>query len=141
MMEASKDSDYYIHTALLTSLLVVFFASMTDSIQDSQNDRPQPAATVEMTNTLEFTPDTVYIEQGQKVQWINSSQLVHSVTADPEKETIDGSVHLPDGAVPFGSGMMDPKEKFSHTFETTGSYTYFCIPHEAAGMKAVIIVR
>lgn len=99
-----------------------------------------PAAVVGMTNTLSFTPDTVRIEAGETVRWENNSVIVHTVTADVEKSTMDKSVRLPDGATPFHSGDLKPEATFEHTFEVPGHYRYFCVPHEAA-MRGTVIVE
>jgi plastocyanin len=100
----------------------------------------EPAAVVGMTNTLAFTPDTVRIEAGETVRWENNSVIVHTVTADEEKATMDKSVRLPDGADPFHSGDMEAGDTFEYTFETPGRYRYFCVPHEAA-MRGTVIVE
>jgi plastocyanin len=100
----------------------------------------EPAAVVGMTNTLSFTKDTVRVQVGETVRWKNSSIVVHTVTADPEKATMDKSVRLPEGAEPFHSGNLEAEETFEYTFETPGRYTYFCVPHEAA-MRATVIVE
>jgi len=99
----------------------------------------EPAAVVGMTNTLAFTPDTVRIEAGETVRWKNNSVIVHTVTADAEKATMDKSLRLPEGATPFHSGDLEPKTTFEHTFEVPGRYRYFCVPHEAA-MRGTVIV-
>ena len=101
----------------------------------------EPAATVGMTNTLEFDPDTVRVEVGETVRWTNSSIIVHTVTADPEEATTDESVRLPEAAAPFDSGDLDPKATFRHTFEVPGTYRYFCIPHEGTKMYGTVIVE
>jgi plastocyanin len=100
-----------------------------------------PAATVGMTNTLEFDPDTVRVQVGETVRWTNSSIIVHTVTADPDEATKDESVRLPEAAAPFDSGDMDPKATFQHTFEVPGTYRYFCIPHEGTKMYGTVIVE
>lgn len=100
-----------------------------------------PAAVVDMTNTLEFAPDTVRVEGGETVRWKNGSVIVHTVTADPEKATEDGSVQLPDGAESFDSGTLDPEATFEHTFPVPGTYRYFCIPHEGTNMYGTVIVE
>lgn len=131
-------------------LLVLFFMQFaTGSPADAQ--RPDgdatrsrvadPAAVVEMTNKLTFAPTTVTIEVGETVRWKNTSVIVHTVTADPEEATIDGSVQLPEGAEPFDSGNMDTQATFEHTFTTPGTYTYFCIPHEVTKMRGTIVVE
>ena len=30
---------------------------------------------------------------------------------------------------------------FTHTFETTGEYAYYCAPHQSLGMEATVIVN
>lgn len=120
---------------ILTGLLFLFGLLGSNNISETE-----PAVTVEMTNQLTFKPDTVTIEKGETVLWKNTSLLVHSVTADHDKKTEPESVALPEGAEPFDSGLMDPEEEFSHTFTVRGTYTYFCIPHEAA-MRGVVIVE
>jgi len=101
----------------------------------------EPAAVVEMTNTLIFTPDTVRIKAGTTVEWRNTSLLVHTVTADPDLATLAESVQLPEGAKPFNSGNLDVKATFRHTFDVPGTYLYFCIPHEGAKMRGLVIVE
>lgn len=115
---------------LWTGLLVGSAVAQTSS---------EPAAVVGMTNTLSFTKDTVRVQVGETVRWENNSVIVHTVTADPEKATMDKSVGLPEDAEPFHSGNLEAGETFEHTFETPGRYTYFCVPHEAA-MRATVVV-
>ena len=101
----------------------------------------EATATVEMTNQLTFTSDSVVIGVGETVEFRNTSALVHTVTGDPSRASLDASVHLPEGAESFHSGRMKPGETFSHTFESTGTYRYFCVPHEGAKMRGVVVVR
>jgi plastocyanin len=96
---------------------------------------------VGMTNRLEFTPDTVRIRVGETVRWRNGSDLMHTVTGDPAQARDPSSVRLPEGAATFDSGEMQPGDVFEYTFEVAGEYQYFCIPHEAAGMIAWVIVE
>jgi len=123
-----------------TFLAAVLFGFSTTMPLKSLYKYNDPDVTIGMTNDLKFTPDTVRIKKGETVLWENSSLLVHSVTADHDKKTESDSVQLPEGAEPFDSGLMDPDETYKHTFNTKGTFTYFCIPHEAA-MKGVIIVE
>lgn len=99
----------------------------------------EPAAVVGMTNTLSFTKDTVRVKVGETVRWKNSSVIVHTVTANAEKATMEKSVRLPEGASSFHSGRLQPKATFEHTFKVPGRYRYFCVPHEAA-MRGTVIV-
>lgn len=120
--------------ALVGAVALIAAAWTTGTVQEA-------TATVEMTNQLTFTSDTVVIGVGETVEFRNTSALVHTVTGDPSRASLDASVHLPDGAEPFHSGRMKPGEAFSHTFESTGTYRYFCVPHEGAKMRGVVVVR
>lgn len=101
----------------------------------------QDTATVEMTGALEYVPQTVTVDAGGTVRWINVSGAVHTVTADPTKARDPAHVELPPGAEPFDSGFVDPGGQYSHSFDVPGRYTYFCIPHEGAGMIGEVIVQ
>jgi plastocyanin len=99
------------------------------------------AAEIGMTNRLRFSADTVRIRAGQTIRWRNTSDVVHTVTADASRAVNVASVRLPSGAQPFDSGNMTPGSAFEYTFTIPGEYTYFCIPHELAGMTGTIIVE
>ncbi len=88
-----------------------------------------------------FEPAEITIRVGDTVRWRNDSEFDHTVTADPGQAQDEDSVMLPEGAEPFGSGTVAPGEAFEYTFEAPGRYRYFCIPHEAAGMIAEIVVE
>lgn len=80
-------------------------------------------------------------EKGQTVHWTNTTPLIHTVTADPDKATLEESTKLPDGAETFDSGKLEPKATFEHTFEVEGTYKYFCKPHEGAKMYGYVVVE
>lgn len=96
---------------------------------------------VDMTNGRAFAPGEITVDVGETVTWRNGSLLVHTVTAVSDSATEEGSVRLPEGAEPFGSGRLGPNATFSHTFETPGTYRYFCIPHEEGGMVGTVHVE
>lgn len=94
-----------------------------------------------MENQLRFLPDTVRIRPGDTVLWRNSSDLIHTVTADPEQAARSESVRLPPSAELFHSGDIRPGGEFRHAFPIPGEYKYFCAPHELAGMTGMVIVE
>jgi plastocyanin len=98
------------------------------------------AVEVGMTNRLTFTPDTVRIRVGQTVRWRNSSDVIHTVTADPGRAADASHISLPEGAETFDSGNMEPGSTFERTFSVAGTYQYVCLPHELAGMVGWVIV-
>jgi plastocyanin len=101
---------------------------------------PGDGVVVEMTNQLTFSPSSVTIQVGDSVTWRNTSQLAHTSTCDASKANDpEASVRLPAGAEPWDSGILTPGGEFSHTFETAGTYRYFCIPHESVMVGQIIV--
>lgn len=106
------------------------------------------ATTVEMTDDLVFDPDTLTVTVGDTVVWENVGSARHTVTAYEDRIPDDAEYFASGG---FGSeqaardspreGLVEGDESYEHTFETPGSYEYFCIPHEAAGMTGSIDVE
>lgn len=111
-----------------------------DHLQAQAPDGQTIGATVGMTNQLTYTPERVSIRAGQTVKWTNTSDIVHTVTADPQKANNPEHVRLPGQARTFDSGDIEPGGTFTHTFTVPGTYRYFCIPHEAAGMVGEVEV-
>lgn len=98
------------------------------------------AFTVQMTNQLRFEPAQLTVPRGTTVTWTNTSSVQHSVTDDASKAINKADAELPAGAQPWDSGLIDPGKTFEHAFDVPGTYKYFCIPHETAGMVGTIIV-
>ncbi len=98
------------------------------------------ATIVTMTNHMQFSPATVTVHAGATVAWKNISQLVHTVTDVPRLAIHAADAALPAGAKPFNSKYVAPGHSYRHTFTVPGTYRYFCVPHEAAGMLGVVKV-
>lgn len=90
---------------------------------------------------LQFVPRLITIKIGQTVTWKNTSEVLHTVTADPRLAQNPNHVQLPQGVQPFNSGDMPPGATFRYTFRIPGRYQYFCIPHESLGMIAKVQVQ
>ncbi len=81
-----------------------------------------------------FQPETITIEPGTTVTWVNKDSAWHDVTFD------DGSVE---------SGEIPARESWSYTFTEEGTYTYHCSPHafydadeeSYQGMTGTVIVQ
>jgi len=70
-----------------------------------------------------YEPADITVKVGQAVNWQNTGNEGHTVTAD------DNS---------FDSGMKQHGESWQHTFSKPGQYAYHCTPHP--WMKAVVKV-
>lgn len=101
-----------------------------------------------MTSDQRFAPEEVTVSAGETIVFSNTSSEAHSVTAYSED--------IPTGADYFTSGGFESeaaaRENITETFVKTGdsfeltlseagTYRYFCIPHEGAGMVGRIVVE
>ncbi|EMA14286.1 plastocyanin [Haloarcula quadrata] len=122
----------------------------TESSDGGSGSEWAETSTVEMTDELAYEPKKIQVESGTTVTFENVGSIGHTVTAYEDK--------IPDGADYFASGGFDslqaakdgysngqegniPKgESYEVTLETTGTYEYYCIPHEMNGMVGTIKV-
>ncbi len=112
-------------TWLLALVAMTLFAP---GIRSSAAAPARQSTTATMQN-LAFVPKTITVSAGSTVVWTNQDQVQHSVTAD--------------GGT-FDSGLLDPGQTFSVTFDTPGTYAYYCVPHGfpgGAGMSGVVVVQ
>lgn len=96
-----------------------------------------------------FLPRRAKTRVGESVVWGNSSSRTHTVTAYsddiPESAEYFASGEFENERAARegwmdGSGGIAPGETYEHTFRVEGTYRYFCIPHEPAGMVGSIEV-
>lgn len=112
------------------------------------NNSPPGSRTVNMTDNLVFEPETVTIIQGGTVTWENSGSVNHTVTAY-EDDIPDDATYFASGGFDseqaarqeISAGLLGPGETFEHTFKVTGTYDYYCIPHESSGMAGTVRVK
>lgn len=88
---------------------------------------PPGANTVQMVGQS-FSPTNLEVEVGTTVTWENESSEIHTVTSGANREH-DGN---------FDSGNIAPGETYTYTFNETGEFPYFCMPHP--GMEGTITV-
>ena len=75
-------------------------------------------------DNFSFSPATLTVVVGTTVTWVNRSTFVHSVAlADPRHTA---------------SGLLEPGQSFSVTFDTPGVFRFTCSPHP--GMEGAITV-
>ncbi len=63
-----------------------------------------------------FDPANLTIKKGTTVTWTNNDNVDHTVTTTSGPESFD-------------SGNIKPGGTYTHTFNTTGNYSYFCKIH------------
>lgn len=97
-----------------------------------------------------YRPRELTIEAGETVEFVNTSSHAHTVTA------FEGGI--PEEAEYFATGGFESEddawdgwddqegllytgESWEHTFEVSGTYQYFCVPHLDAEMIGFVEVE
>ncbi len=87
---------------------------------------------------FKFNPDTITVQKGQVVQWI---QDVNGV----EHNTVSGTISADGNCSPDGlweSPLYENKgETFSYAFDSVGQFSYYCTPHCGAEMYGLVTVK
>ena len=87
-----------------------------------------------------FDPVGLFVESGDTVTFEIQSGT-HSATAYNKETSPASETRIPEGAAAFDSEILSEQgATYEHTFETTGTYDYFCIPHKTLGMVGRIVV-
>ncbi|MGQ4555491.1 plastocyanin/azurin family copper-binding protein [Halobellus sp. GM3] len=127
-------------------------ASAAAAVSGTATAQAGQTHTVEMTDELVFDPDEIAVAPGDTIVWENVGAIGHSVTAYEDD--------IPEEADYFASGGFEAEQparsaysagdpesgdvvggaSYEHTFEVEGTYEYFCIPHESAGMLGTVEV-
>ena len=71
-----------------------------------------------------FNPKQVTVKAGDSITWVNHDDIPHTVTSQTQA---------------FRSKALDTDDKFSFTFATPGTYSYFCALHPQ--MTGTIVVE
>ncbi|MBR8830173.1 MAG: plastocyanin [Chlorogloea purpurea SAG 13.99] len=84
--------------------------------------------------TLQFDPPKLSIKAGDTVKWVNNKLAPHNVVFDKAPEDLAAKIS-------HKALVFSPGESFQTTFDTPGTYSYYCEPHRGAGMVGSITVE
>jgi plastocyanin len=78
-----------------------------------------------------FVPSPDTVSAGATVTWTNQDAATHTVTS------------VPGSAETFSSGNVSAAATFSHTFNSAGTFNYYCAIHgtPTSGMRGTIVVE
>ena len=115
-----------------------------------QDGVPDDADHVVNMQAVAFEPEELTIQQGDTVAWKHAAGEPHNVVAY-EGEIPEDAEYWASGGFESeaaaregwekGNGAVQSGQSYVHTFETTGTHEYFCVPHEAAGMVGSVTVE
>ena len=67
-----------------------------------------------------YIPNMLSVRTGERVSWFNKDTAIHTITSGTPGDGPDGNFHSED---------FMPGFKFSHTFDESGEYSYYCMYH------------
>lgn len=117
---------------LLVVIAAVLYLANSGGIFSSLFGGTDQSATVTI-SAKGFSPQTIKVKKGQKVEWVNEDTSSHQVASDP----------FPDhNLLPslFADSPLGKGESFSYTFDDAGTFTY----HDQlspADFKGTVIVE
>ena len=86
-------------------------------------DLDDPSEFVDAETPIDYSVNVLTVPVGSTVVWTNSDSIAHTVTS------VDGL---------FDSGNMNAGTSWSYTFDESGEYEYFCVPHPWMRAKVVV---
>jgi plastocyanin len=130
----------------ISSIVVLLIISsfygcgIADQANSDSSTTPSSGATthiVNMTGDYEFVPSLLTIKQGDSVKWVLIKGN-HEIASGTVIEGPDGREGVPDGL--WDSGKM-ASGSFTYTFNSTGTFPYYCDSHVDMGMIGTITVQ
>ncbi|UPV99497.1 plastocyanin/azurin family copper-binding protein [Halorussus gelatinilyticus] len=110
-------------------------ANETTASGGSSGGGPTKEVIVGPGGSLVFEPAELTIATGTTVKWVWESDNHNVVpSSQPEGANWQGTDGPP-------SKTYNTGHEYSHTFNTTGTFEYFCQPHKTAGMTGTITVK
>ena len=89
--------------------------------------------------SLAFVPSELSVSSGDKIVFKNNAGFPHNVVFDEDE--------IPQGVDASAISMSEedllnaPGETYSVTLTEKGSYTFYCSPHQGAGMVGKVTVK
>ena len=80
---------------------------------------------------LAFDPANVTIKAGDTVKWVNNKLPPHNIIFEDKGLANKSHDQL----------MFSPGESYEMTFDSPGTYSYYCAPHRGAGMAGKVTVQ
>ena len=112
----------------LSLVLVATLLGCMPGTPPTIGNAPKPSNPLEIViYNYMYAPDTLTVNVGSTVTWINKDLAPHTVT------------HRSYGKDAFDSGNLMYDKLYTHTFRRPGQYDYICALHQ--GMQATVVVK
>ncbi|KAE9620957.1 hypothetical protein Lal_00019320 [Lupinus albus] len=88
---------------------------------------------------LAFVPNDFSVTAGEKIVFKNNAGFPHNVVFDEDE--IPSGVDVSKISMSEEDLLNGPGETYSVTLSEKGSYSFYCSPHQGAGMKGKVTVN
>lgn len=89
--------------------------------------------------SLAFVPNSFSVSPGEKIVFKNNAGFPHNVVFDEDE--IPGGVDASKISMPEEDLLNGPGETYSVTLDAKGTYSFYCSPHQGAGMVGKVTVN
>ena len=113
-----------VSTGALLAALELGIAGLGARVGNATASAQPPPATMEIKiDNFTFAPPELTVKAGTTITWTNRDDIPHTVVSTDKV---------------FKSKVLDTDEKFSFTFDTPGTFPYFCSIHPKMTGKVVV---
>lgn len=109
--------------------------AISDDAIDNSTESPNPRVIIPQgsssaNNEIYFVPKILNISTGTTVNWTNADLISYESFELEQIHTVtSGNVDIGNIGMEFDSGFLHAGKSFHHTFNSTGSFDYFCFIH------------
>ena len=108
--------------SILFSLICLLnFSSMSKLAWSSDYNVQIPYGASDPSTKNNFSPESVQIKPGDKINWINMDEMMHTITGN----ALSGEK----SSVGFDSGVLHLGQEFTFLFDKEGEFKYSCTFH------------
>lgn len=102
------------------ALPVLLLCTMAVQYAHAENQVVIPLGASHQNTGVFYSPTLIDIQVGDSVTWRNDDSAIHTVSSGTPGLGVDGRMD---------SGIMNPGDTFTHTFDKAGVYGYYCLVH------------
>ena len=111
-------------TAMLGALIWTAASKVSFVARAAGAQRPAKSQGIEVKiDNFSFLPQDITVAPGTMVTWVNQDDIPHTVTSTADL---------------FKSKALDTDDKFSFTFDKSGTYEYHCSIHPKMTGKVIV---
>ena len=117
------DNKLIIVVGFLVMIVLISGCSAEKQVQTAPSGDSSVKVDVDISG-FAFNPATLTVPKGTAVVWVNSDSVKHTIVSDAGTE--------------INSAALSKGQTYSHTFNTAGTYNYYCSLHPAMIGKIII---